>query len=108
MPARPPAATMPESESRRLSVKHKHEQSREEQLATEVLALVDRFHRPAEPAHRDHHRTRLAARMAVPAALEALALLSFAHQLRARHQRPETPAMRLRRGVRRAFVLRHL
>jgi len=86
----------------------KHDESTKEQLATEVLALVERFHTPA--THDDGRRDapRPFARLAVPVALEALALLSFAHQLRARRHPSETPTARLRRSLGRAFVLRHL
>ena len=88
-------------------MKSKHDESRKEQLATEVLEVVERFHTPAS-----HDRGRRAAprplvRLAVPVALEGLALLSFARQLRARRHRSATPAARLRRGLGRAFVLRH-
>ena len=61
-----------------------NDESSKEQLAIEVLALVERFHTPAT---HDHEHARLAraafAQLAVPMALEGLALLSFAHQLRA-------------------------
>lgn len=86
----------------------KHERSREEQLASEVRTLVERFHKPSDDRHAEPRRV---ARLAVPAALEALALLSFAHHLRSRRRRSDrrhTPAAHLRDGMRRAFVLRHL
>jgi hypothetical protein len=86
---------------------NKHDESRKEQLATEVLALVERFHTPATHDHGRRDAPRPFARVAVPVALEGLALLSFAHQLRARRHRSETPAARLRRGLGRAFILRH-
>jgi hypothetical protein len=89
-------------------VKNKHEKSREEQLATEVLELVERFHAPSSHRHDEPRRTM---RLAVPAAFEALALLTLAQQLRARrrnHDRRHVAADRLRSGMRRAFVLRHL
>jgi hypothetical protein len=86
----------------------KHEQSREEQLATEVLELVERFHEP----HRHERETRRRhLGMVVPVAFEALALLTLAQQLRARKQhndRRRDAAERLRRGMRRAFVLRRI
>ena len=62
-------------------MKSKHDEIRKEQLATEVLALVDRFHTPATDDHRRHDATRPFARLAVPVALEGLALLSFAQVL---------------------------
>ena len=86
----------------------KHDESKKEQLASEVLTLVERFHTPARHDHRRRDAPRPSVRLAVPVALEGLALLSFAHQLRQRRQRAETPAARLRRGLGRAFVLRHL
>jgi hypothetical protein len=89
-------------------VKTKHDEISKEQLATEVLALVERFHTPAAHDHGRRDALRPFARLAVPAALEGLALLSFAHELRARRRRSETPAVRLRRGLGGAFVLRHL
>jgi len=88
-------------------VKSKHEKNREEQLGTEVLALVERFHRPEHEREQPHRRVG----MFVPVAFEALALLSFAQQLRARKQRHDhhgEAAERFRRGMRRAFVLRHI
>jgi hypothetical protein len=89
-------------------VKSKHDKSREEQLAGEVLALVERFHRPAPQDHERGGESRRLGRLAIPVALEALALASFAHLVRARHTRTETPAGHVRRGLRRAFVPRHL
>lgn len=67
-------------------MKSNPDKSKEERLASDVLALVDRFHEPA--SHKDawHHSSRRLARMAVPVALEGLALLTFAHQLRARRR----------------------
>ena len=86
-------------------MKNKHDdESRKEQLATEVLTLVKRFHTPARHDGARHPFMHLA----VPLALEALALRSFAQQLRARRHRSDTPAARLRRSVRRAFLLRLL
>jgi len=84
--------------------------SREALVGAEVLALVDRFD------HRSHSRTQQAephhARaLAVPAGLQALALVSFAQRLRARKRRAEhrhAVGDRFRRGMRRVFVLRHL
>jgi hypothetical protein len=99
--------TMAGKRSRRIPLKH-NDESRKEQLATEVLALVEHFHTPAPHDHGRRDTPRPLARLAVPVALEGLALLSFAHQLRARRRRSETPAARLRRGLGRAFVLRHL
>jgi hypothetical protein len=90
------------------SVKSKHGESRKEQLATELLALVDQFHTPATHDHGRRDARRPFTRLAVPAALDGIALLSFAHQLRARRHRSKTPAAQLRRGLGRAFVLRHL
>ena len=89
-------------------MKSKHDKSREEQLAGEVLALVERFHRPAP--HDDEHggKSRRLGRVALPVALEALALASFAHLVHGRHRHTETPAAHGRRGLRRAFVPRHL
>jgi hypothetical protein len=89
-------------------MKNKHDKSREEQLAGEVLALVERFHRPAQ--HEDEHagESRRLGRLALPVALEALALASFAHLVHARHRHTETPAAHGRRGLLRAFVPRHL
>jgi len=90
-------------------VKTKHDdESRKEQLASEVLELVERFHTPAPPEHKRREALRPFARLAVPVALEGLALLAFAHELRSRRHRSETPAERLRHGMRRAFVLRHI
>jgi hypothetical protein len=88
-------------------VKSKHEKSRQEQLATEVLELVERFHAPSTNESPGPRRMRLA----VPVAFEALALLTFAQQLRARkqrHDRRHAAADRFRRGMRHVFVLRHL
>ena len=87
---------------------NKHDESRKEQLATELLTLVERFHTPATHDHRRRDAPHPSLRLAIPVALEGLALLSFAHQLRARRHRSETPAAQLRRGLGRAFVLRHL
>jgi hypothetical protein len=89
-------------------VKSKHDKSREEQLAGEVLALVERFHRPAAHDGEHHGGPRRLGRLALPVALEALALASFAHLVRARHRHTETPAAHVRGGLRRAFVPRHL
>jgi hypothetical protein len=89
-------------------MKSMHDESRKEQLATEVLTVVERFHTPATHDNEQRDTRRPLMKLAVPVVLEALAVLSFAHQLRARRHRPETPAARLRRNVRRAFVLRHL
>jgi hypothetical protein len=86
-------------------VKSNHDKSKEEQRASEVLSLVERFHTPASHDHEHRRESRTVGRMAVPTALQAVALVAFAHQLRA-HKRPETTATRFRRGLRRAFVLR--
>ena len=88
-------------------MKSKHDERSKEQLATEVLALVERFHTSDKNDDERPDAKRMFARLAVPVALEGLALLSFAHQLRAR-RRSETPAGRVRRDLGRAFVLRHL
>jgi hypothetical protein len=89
-------------------VKSKHDENSKEQLAAEVLALVERFHAPRPHAHKRRATRSPFARLAVPVALEGIALLSLAHQLRARRHRSATPVARLRRGVRDTFVLRHL
>ena len=89
-------------------MKSKHDESREEQLAGEALALVERFHRPAPREDEHGGESRRLGRLALPVALEALALASFAHLVRARHRHTETPAPHARRGLRRAFVPRHL
>jgi hypothetical protein len=89
-------------------MRRKHDKSREEQLASEVLEIVERFH---EPSNNRHAEPRRVMRLAVPAAFEALALVSLAHQVRSRRNRSDrmhTPAANLRDGMRRAFVLRHL
>ena len=66
---------------------NRHDESRKEQLATEVLALVEHFHTPTTHEHGWRDAPRPLARLAVPVALEGLALLSFAYQLRARRRR---------------------
>ena len=89
---------------------HTHEKSREEELAAGVLELVDRFHEPASPDRPRLVESRRIARVAVPAAVETLVLLSLAHRLRARHHgfdRRHGVGERLRRGMLRAFALRH-
>jgi hypothetical protein len=48
--------------------------SNEELIGAEVLALVDRFHTPGRHEHHGMHRK-------LKTAVEALALLSLAHQL---------------------------
>jgi hypothetical protein len=104
----PPATIGLVNRSRRQTVKSKHDKSREEQLAGEVLALVERFHRPAPDDHEHGGKSRWVGRLALPVALEALALASFAHTVRARHGLTEKPEARVRRGLRRTFAPRHL
>jgi hypothetical protein len=91
-------------------MKGKDEKSREEQLAGEVLALVERFHEPHGHDRHDEHEPRRAMRIALPAGIQAMLLLSLARQLRARRRRAERvhgPVDRMRRDVRHAFGLRH-
>jgi hypothetical protein len=88
-------------------MKHTHDKSREEQLAGDVLALVERFHKPAPHEHEHARAPRRFGRLALPVVLEALALASFAHHVRARHRHTE-PATNDRSGLRHLFVPRHL
>ena len=88
---------------------HTHEKSREEELAAGVLELVDRFHEPASPDRPRLVESRRIASVAVPAAVETLALLALARRLRGRHgsDRRHGAGERVRRGMLRAFALRH-